>query len=51
MEKKNISEREIRELIARVEHKSKRVSQKDTKEKNDMYKNQTDRNYKDGDRN
>ncbi len=43
-----LTEREIRELIKKIEHSKNRKDSKPTKE---MYKKETDRNYKDGDRN
>jgi hypothetical protein len=49
MEKKELSEREKRELINRIEHPERYRNQKNDKQ--EMYKSQTDRNYKDGDRN
>jgi hypothetical protein len=49
MAKKELSEREKRELINRIEHPERyKNSNSDKKE---MYLSQTDRNYKDGDRN
>ncbi len=49
MEKK-LTDREIKNLIKKIEQ-NKKVSSKEIKDKTDMYKNQTDKNYKDGDRN
>ncbi len=46
--KDKLSERQKKELIAKYEKTKKTVSFKDKKE---MYLRQTDRNYKDGDRN
>lgn len=51
MEKKNnMTEREIRELIKRIEQGKNTNTTKDNK-LSEEYKKQTDRNYKDGDRN
>ena len=46
--KNNLSDREKKELIAKYEKTKRTVSFKDKKV---MYLRQTDRNYKDGDRN
>lgn len=43
-----LSEREKKELINKYEHPYKKVS---FSQKKEMYLKQTDRNYKDGDRN
>ncbi|MCR5786745.1 MAG: hypothetical protein K6G28_03520 [Acholeplasmatales bacterium] len=49
MNNKQLSERERQALINKFERPS---SRKSSKERNmEMYKQQTDRNYKDGDRN
>lgn len=50
IEKKNLTEREKRELINRIEHPERYQNEKKTSKK-EMYISQTDRNYKDGDRN
>ncbi len=48
MNEKKINENEKKRLIAKFE----RIHRRDTfKEKKEMYLKQTDRNYKDGDRN
>lgn len=47
MQKKQMTEREIRELIKRIEKGNKQ----NNSSLNEEYKKQTDRNYKDGDRN
>jgi len=47
--KKKLNEREMRDLINRIEHPERYQNRKD--DKKEMYLSQTDRNYKDGDRN
>lgn len=49
MAKKELSEREKRELINRIEHPERYKNS--SSDKKEMYLSQTDRNYKDGDRN
>ncbi len=48
MQKEQMTEREIRELIKRIEKGSNKQNNSSLDEE---YKKQTDRNYKDGDRN
>lgn len=48
MQKEQMTEREIRELIKRIE---KGNNKQNNSSLNEEYKKQTDRNYKDGDRN
>ncbi len=48
MSETKLNERQKKELIAKYEKNVKKTSFKDKKE---MYLKQTDRNYKDGDRN
>ena len=43
--------REQKELINKYENKNYKKQKKFTKDKRDMYLEQTDRNYKDGDKN
>lgn len=45
-----LTDREIKNLIKKIEQ-NKKSSKKETNDKTEMYKSQTDRNYKDGDRN
>ncbi len=47
---KQMTEREKRELINRIEHPRK-YQTRDKNTNKEMYISQTDRNYKDGDRN
>ena len=47
--KKTMTEREKRELINRIEHPERYHNENKTNK--EMYISQTDRNYKDGDRN
>jgi len=48
--KNNMTEREIRELIKRIEQGKNNNTSKDSY-LSEEYKKQTDKNYKDGDRN